>query len=273
VLFFKGCGSLGSIELLYDTLGAGVGCDAIAQLIVGFHATFEVFHHCQCVVILGFQFGDALVQGVLVGQALFLQKLHGLCHNFEVVFREPTLIANAFALGHPRLDVDQFPDGILLELRLGLALGVCLQRGKHCRLIELVTEMFRSDKLRSASGQIAQTPTAFLDRDAILLHELVREIFKARCVVQYIQNLFPQSFFCGFKLLLLGRLSGCGEGCVCKVELLLTAPARPILGFAHTLFRAVEQVDLVQSGTFAQLHDLDTEVPHGLGSAGVLHAL
>ena len=33
-------------------------------------------------------------------------KLHGLCHNFEIVFREPTLIANAFALGHPRLDVD-----------------------------------------------------------------------------------------------------------------------------------------------------------------------
>ena len=37
-----------------------------------------------------------------------------LCHNFEIVFREPTLIANALALGHPRLDVDQFPDGILL---------------------------------------------------------------------------------------------------------------------------------------------------------------
>ena len=66
-------------------------------------------------MILVFQFGDALVQDVLVGQAFFLQKLHGLCHNFEIVFREPTLIANALALGHPRLDVDQFPDGILLE--------------------------------------------------------------------------------------------------------------------------------------------------------------
>ena len=72
----------------------------IAQLIVGLHATFEVFHHRQRVVILGFQFGDALVQGVLVGQALFLQKLHGLCHNFEIVFREPTLIADALVLDH-----------------------------------------------------------------------------------------------------------------------------------------------------------------------------
>ena len=53
----------------------------------------------------------------------------------------------------------------------------------------------------------------------------------------------------------------------------MAASAHPILSFAHALFRAVEQVDLVQSGTFAQLHYLDTEVPHGLGGAGVLHAL
>ena len=51
------------------------------------------------------------------------------------------------------------------------------------------------------------------------------------------------------------------------------AGTRPILSFSDALFRAVEQVDLVQSGTLAQLHDLDTEVPHGLGGAGVLHAL
>ena len=34
-----------------------------------------------------------------------------------------------------------------------------------------------------------------------------------------------------------------------------------------------DKIDLVQSGTLAQLHDLDTEVPHGLGGAGVLHTL
>ena len=183
------------------------------------------------------------------------------------------LIADALALGHPRLDVDQFPDGILLELRLGFVLCVCGQGGKHCRLIELVTELFCPDELRSARGQIAELSTAFLDGDAVLLHELVREIFKARCAVQHRRNLFPQSVLYGFKLLLPGLLSGYGKGCVCKVELLLPTPARPILGLADTLFRAVEQVNLVQSGTLAQLHDLDTQMPHGLGGAGMLHAL
>ena len=57
----------------------------------------------------------------------------------------------AAVLSTLRLDVDQLPDGILLELRLGFAFGVCLQRGKYCCLIELVTEMFRSDKLRSCA--------------------------------------------------------------------------------------------------------------------------
>ena len=48
----------------------------------------------------------------------------------------------------------QFPDGILLERSLGFAFDVCLQRGKHCCLIELVTEMFRPDELCSSSRQI-----------------------------------------------------------------------------------------------------------------------
>ena len=196
-----------------------------------------------------------------------------MCHSFEVELLRPTLIACTFAIGQFCLNVNQLPDGILLELRLGLALGVCLQRGKHCRLIELVTEMFRPDKLGSASRQIAELPTAFLDGDAILLHELVREIFKAGGTVQHRRNLFPQGIFYGFKLLLPGLLSSCGEGCVFAVKFHLAAPARPILSFAHALFRAVEQVDLVQSSTLAQLHDLDTQVPHGLGCAGVLHAL
>ena len=116
-------------------------------------------------------------------------------------------------------------------------------------------------------------PTAFLDGNAVLLHELVREIFKAGGTVQHRRNLFPQGIFYGFKLLLLGLLSGCEQGCVFTVKFQLTTPTRPILGFADTLFRAAEQVDLVQSGTLAQLHDLDTEVSHGLGCAGVLHAL
>ena len=80
---------------------------------------------------------------------------------------------------------------ILLELRLGFAFGVCLQRGKHCCLIELVTEMFRPDELCPSGRQIAEPLTAFLDGNAVLLHELVREIFKAGGTVQHRRNLFP----------------------------------------------------------------------------------
>ena len=46
-------------------------------------------------------------------------------------------------------------------------------------------------------------------------------------------------------ILLLGRLSSCGEGCIFTVKFQLTAPACPILCFAHALLGAVEQVDLV----------------------------
>jgi len=68
-------------------------------------------------------------------------------------------------------------------------------------------------------------------------------------------------------------LSSCGKGSILTVKFHLTTPTRPILGFAHALLGAVEQVDLVQSGTLTQLHDLNTQVPHGLGGAGMLHAL
>jgi len=136
-------------------------------------------------VILGFQFGNALVQGVLVGQALFLQKLHSLCHNFEIVFREPTLIADALVLGQPCLNVNQFPDFIRFQRNRVLAFGICGQGGEYGIAVIVVTEMLRSDELRSASGQIAKLSTAFLNRDAILLHELVRKFFKARGTVQH----------------------------------------------------------------------------------------
>jgi len=129
------------------------------------------------------------------------------------------------------------------------------------------------DEFCPSSRQIAELPTAFLDGNAVLLHEPIGKILKTHSAIQHRRNLLPQSVLYGFKLLLLGRLSGCGEGCVFTVKFQLAAPVRPILSFAHTLFRAVEQVNLVQSGTLAQLHDLDTEVPHGLGGAGVLHAL
>ena len=68
---------------------------------------------------------------------------------------------------------------------LGFAFDVCLQRGKHCCLIELVTEMFCSDELCPSGRQIAELPTAFLDGDAVLLHEPIGKLFKTRCAVQH----------------------------------------------------------------------------------------
>ena len=133
--------------------------------------------------------------------------------------------------------------------------------------------MFRPDELRSAGRQVTELPTAFLDGDAILLHEPIGKFFKTRCAVQHRRNLFPQSVLYGFKPLLLGLLSSFGKGYIFTVKFQLAASAHPILSFTHALFRAVEQVDLVQSGTLAQFHDLDTQVPHGLGCAGVLHTL
>ena len=114
--------------------------------------------------------------------------------------------------------------------------------------------------------------TAFAKRSAAMKAPVGLLSGSAVCDSRW-RGLAPTSDFHVFKLLLLGLLSGCGKGCVFTVKFQLAAPARPILRFAHALFRAVEQVDLVQSGTFAQLHYLDTEVPHGLGGAGVLHAL
>ena len=65
-------------------------------------------------------------------------------------------VANALALGQLCLNIDQLSQWlVVLGLHLGFALCVCGQGGKHCCLVELVTEMFRSDELCSASRQIA----------------------------------------------------------------------------------------------------------------------
>jgi len=98
----------------------------IAQLIVGFHATFEVFHHHQRVVILGFQFSDALVQIILVEQIFLLQEDQSLRHGFEVELLCPTLVADALALFQLRLNIDQFPNAVRLGLDSAFALSIFL---------------------------------------------------------------------------------------------------------------------------------------------------
>ena len=101
----------------------------IAQLFVGFHAAFGIFHHCQCVVILGFQFSDALVQIILVEQIFLLQEDQSLRHGFEVELLCPTFVANTLALGQLCLNINQLCKVGRFRLYLGFARCVCGQGG------------------------------------------------------------------------------------------------------------------------------------------------
>ena len=55
------------------------------------------------------------------------------------------------------------------------------------------------------------------------------------------------------------------------VEAALSAPLRPILALGNMVALGFQQIDLVQVGLLAHLHDCDTEVPeHGRGAAVLL---
>ena len=56
------------------------------------------------------------------------------------------------------------------------------------------------------------------------------------------------------------------------VETALSAPLRPILALRNMVALGFQQVDLVQVGLLAHLHDCDTEVPEHGRSAAVLLA-
>ena len=191
VLFFKGYGVSGRFQLLRKRSILLVGGNVTTQALVFCHAGFEVFHYSQRFMELGVKLCDSLVECVLVEQSLLLQEDQGLRHRFEVVFFRPTLVADALALFQLRLNIHQFPDAVRLKLNRALALSVFLQGGKHESFLKLVTDDVRPDKLCSASRQIAEPPAAFLDSDAILLHEPVGKIFKAGGTVQHRRNLFP----------------------------------------------------------------------------------
>ncbi len=88
--------------------------------------------------MLGLQFGNALVQGIFAGETFLLQETQGLRPAFEVELFRPTLIADALARSHFRLNVNQFPDLIRLLLAAGLddggKLDVLGEGGQHLLL-------------------------------------------------------------------------------------------------------------------------------------------
>ena len=130
-----------------------------AQLLEGDHAGIHIFDHRQCIVILRLQFGDALVQGIFAEQSLLLQEKQGLRPAFEVELFRPTLIANAFARSHFRLNVNQFPDLIRLLLAAELdgrgELDVLGEDSQHLFLFQLLAQLFRGDELCPTGRTVA----------------------------------------------------------------------------------------------------------------------
>ena len=106
-----------SLELLCKGLVLPIDHKMPAQLAEGDHAGIHVFDHRQCIVVLGLQFGNALVQGIFAEQLFLLQETQGLRPAFEVELFRPTLIADALARSNVRLNVNQFPDLIRLLSR------------------------------------------------------------------------------------------------------------------------------------------------------------
>ena len=130
-----------------------------AQFLEGIHVGIYIFDHRQCIVILRLQFSNALVQGIFAEQSLFLQENEGLRPAFEVELFRPTLIADALARSHFRLNINQFPDLIRLLFAAGLD-GRCepdvLGKGcQHLLLFQLLAQFFRGDELCPTGRTVA----------------------------------------------------------------------------------------------------------------------
>ena len=264
-----------SPELLCKGLVLPIDHKMPAQLLEGDHAGIQVFDHRQCIVVLGLQFDNALVQGIFAEQSLLLQEKQGLRPAFEVELFRPTLIANALARSHFRLNVNQFPDLIRLLFAAGLdggcKLNVLGEGGQHLFLFQLFAQFLGGDELCPAGRAVTQPTSALLHGDAVFLHEQCRKFLEGGGLVQHSVDLLSQLVQLGLVDGLGGLLPFGGEFGVGMVETALSAPLRPILALGNMVALGFQQVDLVQVGLLAHLHDCDTEVPeHGRGAAVLL---
>ena len=118
---------------------------------------------------------------------------------------------------------------------------------------------------------VAQPASAFLHGDAVFLHEQCRKFLEGGGLVQHSVDLLSQLVQFGLIDGLGGLLPFGGKFGVGMVEAALSAPLRPILALRNMVALGFQQVDLVQVGLLAHLHDCDTEVPeHGRGAAVLL---
>ena len=208
-----------------------------AQLLEGDHAGIHVFDHRQCIVVLGLQFGNALVQGIFAEQLLLLQETQGLRPAFKVELFRPTLIADALARSNVRLNVNQFPDLIRLLLATGLddggKLDVLGEGGQYLLLFQLLAQFLGGDELCPAGRAVAQPASALLHGDAVFLHEQCRKFLEGGSLVQHSVDLLSQLVQFGLVDGLGGLLPFGGKFGVGIVEAALSAPLRPILALRN----------------------------------------
>ena len=105
----------------------------------------------------------------------------------------------------------------------------------------------------------------------MFLHEQCRKFLEGGGLVQHSVDLLSQLVQFGLIDGLGGLLPFGGKFGVGMVEAALSAPLRPILALRNMVALGFQQIDLVQIGLLAHLHDSDTEVPeHGRGAAVLL---
>ena len=122
-----------------------------------------------------------------------------------------------------------------------------------------------------AGRAVAQPTSALLHGDAVFLHEQCRKFLEGGGLVQHSVDLLSQLVQLGLVDGLGGLLPFGGKFGVGMVEAALSAPLRPILALRNMVALGFQQIDLVQVGLLAHLHDCDTEVSeHGRGAAVLL---
>ena len=127
------------------------------------------------------------------------------------------------------------------------------------------------DELCPAGRAVAQPTSALFHGDAVFLHEQCRKFLEGGGLVQHSVDLLSQLVQLGLVDGLGGLLPFGGKFGVGMVEAALSAPLRPILALRNMVALGFQQIDLVQVGLLAHLHDCDTEVPeHGRGAAVLL---
>ena len=275
VLLPERCGVPQSREFLCKGLVLPIDHKMPAQLLEGSHAGIHVFDHRQRIVVLGLQFGNALVQGIFAGETFLLQQDECLRPAFEVELFRPTLIADALSGCDFRLNVNQFPDLVRLLGHSGLdgrgERNVLGELGKNLLFLELLAQFLGGDELYPVRRAVAQSPSALLHGDAVFLHEQCRKFLEGGGFVQHGVDLLSQLVQLRLVDGLGGLLSFGSAFCVGMVEAALSAPPRPVFPFGNMVALRFQQIDLVQVGLLAHLHDGDTKVPeHGRGAAVLL---